>query len=139
MADRRGLHVIRPTDRVAETASGAMVREAAVSRDLVGAERIWMGHAELPPGEVSAAHHHGEAESVIYIVSGHARFYSGDALGQVAEAEAGDFIWVPPNEVHVEMNASETEPVRAVVARSTQEVLVFNVPAPAGWTPRQPA
>ena len=40
---RRGLGVIRPPDRVSETASGAMVREAAVSRDLVGAERLWMG------------------------------------------------------------------------------------------------
>lgn len=134
---RKGLGVIRPSDRVSETASGAMVREAAVSRDLVGAERLWMGYAELPPGQVSAVHHHGEAESVIYVVSGRARFFSGEELDKVHDAEPGDFIWVPPHEVHVEMNASEEEPVRTVVARSTQEVLVFNLPTPEGWTPQK--
>lgn len=129
------LRVIRPGDRVPDEASGAMAREAAVSRALVGAERLWVGYVELGPGLVSAVHHHGEAESVIYVVSGRARFFAGPRLEEEHEAEAGDFIWVPPGLVHVEMNASRTEPVRTVVARSTQETLVFNVDPPEGWTP----
>jgi hypothetical protein len=32
------------------------------------------------------------------------------------------------------MNASESEPVRMVVARSTQEALVYNLATPSGWT-----
>jgi uncharacterized RmlC-like cupin family protein len=130
-----GLRVIRAADRVPDVASGAMRREAAVSERLVGAKKLWVGYVELDEGMVSAVHHHGEAESVIFIISGVARFLSGPSLDHVHDASAGDFIWVPPHVVHVEMNASSDEIVRSVVARSTQETLVFNVPPPEGWTP----
>lgn len=133
------VQVIRPSDRVPDTASGAMTREAAVSHGIVGAKKIWVGYVELGPGLVSAAHHHGEAESAIYVISGRARFYIGDALETALDAGPGDFVWVPPHIVHIEMNASADEPVRMVVARSTQETLVFNVPTPAGWTPTSAA
>jgi uncharacterized RmlC-like cupin family protein len=112
-----------------------MRREAAISERLVGAKKLWVGHVELDGGMVSAVHHHGEAESVIYMISGAARFLSGPLLDQVHDARAGDFVWVPPHVVHVEMNASASENVRMVVARSTQETLVFNVPPPEGWSP----
>lgn len=126
------LRVIRPADRVLDAASGGMRREAAISRALVGAERVWVGYVELDPFDISAAHHHGEAESAIYVISGHARFVVD---GAVHEAGAGDFVWVPPHVVHVEANTGG-EPVRMVVARSTQETLVFNVEMPAGWAAR---
>jgi len=84
------LRVIRSEDRAPEEASGAMVREAAISKQLVGAERIWAGYVELGPGLVSAVHHHGEAESVIYVISGRARFFSGDRLDSAHEAGPGD-------------------------------------------------
>jgi uncharacterized RmlC-like cupin family protein len=130
------LRVVRPSDRVPDLASGAMIREAAISQTVVGAQKIWVGYVELPPGLVSAVHHHGEAESAIYVISGRARFYAGPQLTEMREAEAGDFVWVPPHLVHVEMNPREDEPVRMVVARSTQETLVFNLPTPEGWSPR---
>jgi uncharacterized RmlC-like cupin family protein len=129
------LRVIRPPERTPDVASGEMRREAAVSERLVGAKRLWVGYVELDGGMVSAVHHHGEAESVIYLISGTARFLSGPSLDHVHDANAGDFVWVPPHVVHVEMNASDDETVRMVVARSTQETLVFNVPAPEGWMP----
>jgi len=112
-----------------------MVREAAISEGVVGARELWVGYVELPGGSVSAVHHHGEAESAIYVISGHARFLCGDSLDEKLDAGAGDFVWVPPDVVHVELNASDDEPVRMVVARSTQETLVFNVDPPPGWTP----
>jgi uncharacterized RmlC-like cupin family protein len=129
------VRVIRQADLAPDEASGAMQRRAAVSHGQVGAERLWVGYVELGPGLVSAVHHHGEAESCIYMISGAARFYTGDRLENVHDAQAGDFVWVPPHVVHVEMNRSDAEPVRMVVSRSTQETLVFNVPAPEGWTP----
>jgi uncharacterized RmlC-like cupin family protein len=129
------LRVIPPAARMADVASGAMRREAAVSDTLVGAQRIWLGYVELGPGLVSAVHHHGEAESGIYIISGQARFYTGERLEKVTPAQAGDFVWVPPHVVHVEQNISPTEPVRMVVARSTQANLTFNLPTPENWTP----
>lgn len=112
-----------------------MRRQAAVAEHLVGARRIWAGYVELEPGASSAVHHHGDAESAIYIISGQARFFTGAGLEDVHEARTGDFVWVPPHEVHVEMNVSRRAPVRMVVARSTQEALVFNLPMPPGWTP----
>jgi uncharacterized RmlC-like cupin family protein len=123
------LRIIRPADRVLDQQSGGMRREAAVSRALVGAERLWVGYVELDPFDISAAHHHGEAESTIYIISGRARFVVD---GAARDAEAGDFVWVPPHVVHVEANLG-SDPVRMVVARSTQDTLVFNVEMPAGW------
>ena len=130
-----GLRVISAGDRCPDQASGAMLREAAIAQNTVGAEKIWLGYVELGPGLISAVHHHGEAESGIYIISGDARFFTGEALDQSHPAHAGDFVWVPPHMVHVEMNTSATEPVRMVVARSTQAALTFNLPTPEGWQP----
>jgi uncharacterized RmlC-like cupin family protein len=129
------LRVIHSGDRCPEAASGAMLREGAIADQTVGAQKIWLGYVELGPGLVSAVHHHGEAESGIYIISGHARFCSGQQLDNPQDARAGDFVWVPPHLVHVEMNMSMGEPVRMVVARSTQAALTFNLPTPEGWTP----
>ncbi len=126
------LRVIGAADRVREQASGGMRREAAISRALVGAERIWVGYVELDPFDISAAHHHGEAESAIYVLAGRARFVVD---GATHEAGPGDFVWVPPQVVHVEANLGN-EPVRMVVARSTQQTLVFNVDMPEGWAAR---
>jgi uncharacterized RmlC-like cupin family protein len=129
----RGLRVIRPDNRCAEACSGAMLREGGIAEQTVGAQKIWLGYVELGPGLVSAVHHHGEAESGIYIISGHAQFFSGEELVDGQEAHAGDFVWVPPHLVHLEMNMSRDEPVRMVVARSTQAALTFNLPTPEGW------
>src|SRR6266480_3150528 len=90
------LRVIKSGDRCHDQASGAMLREAAIADSTVGAQKIWLGYVELGPGLISAVHHHGEAESGIYIISGNARFFSGDALDQPQDALPGDFVWVPP-------------------------------------------
>lgn len=130
-----GLQVVRPGERRTDVSSGAMSREAAISGELVGAEKLWVGWVELGPGLVSRVHHHGESESAIFVVSGRARFYSGEDLDDVHEAGAGDFVWVPPKLVHVEVNVSDVDPVQMVVARSTQQAIVVNLEPPPGWSP----
>jgi uncharacterized RmlC-like cupin family protein len=129
------LHVIKPADRRPDVASGSMLREVAIAGSTVGAAVLWVGYVELGPGMVSDVHHHGEAESGIYLISGRARFIGGEALDEAHDAEAGDFIWVPPFLPHVEMNPSKSETARAVVVRSRQDNIVFNLPAPEGWSP----
>jgi uncharacterized RmlC-like cupin family protein len=123
----QALRIVRAGDRRPDLASGAMVREAAISEALVGAEKIWVGYVELPPGARSAPHHHGDCESAIYVISGEARFLFGRDYATVDTARPGEFVWVPPWVPHIEENASETQPVRMVVVRSTQETLVFNL------------
>ena len=72
-------------------------------------------------------HHHGELETVLYIVRGRARFRWGNQLEFVAEADPGDFIYVPPYVPHQELNARPDQPVEAVVVRSGQEPIVVNL------------
>src|SRR5260370_40358526 len=99
-----GFRVIRPSDRLPDTASGAMRREAAVSDALVGAGALWFGYVELAPGAVSAGHHHGEGDGAIHVISGSARFSSGAGLSQSHHAGAGDFVARPPHQAHGEAN-----------------------------------
>jgi uncharacterized RmlC-like cupin family protein len=50
-----------------------MYREAAISRASAGAEKIWAGTVTIQPGTQTGPHHHGELDSVIYVLHGRAR------------------------------------------------------------------
>ncbi len=129
--DTRTLRVIRPADRDAGTAqTPGMRREAGVAASTVGAQKLWVGHVTMAPGAKSGAHHHGPVESAIYIISGRARFRYGERLEHTAEAGPGDFIFVPPDLVHQEINADPDAPIEMIVARDGQENIVVNVPGP---------
>jgi len=107
-----------------------MIRSAAISGDLTGAQRLWMGRTELPPGVTSGDHHHGESETGIYVVSGAPVFTFRDQdSGKIVSLETrpGDYIWVPPHVPHREENPSADTTAVIVVARSTQEAIVVNV------------
>ena len=104
-----------------------MQREAGVAASTVGAQRIWVGHVTMAPAAKSGAHHHGPVESSIYIISGRARFRFGPKLEHTAEAGPGDFIYVPPEAVHQEINVDANEPIEMIVARDGQENVVVNV------------
>ncbi len=104
-----------------------MHREAGVAASTVGAERIWVGHVTMAPGMESGAHHHGPVESGIYIISGRARFRFGEKLAEAIDVAAGDFIYVPPEAVHQEINLDQDAAVEAIVVRDGQENVVVNV------------
>ena len=104
-----------------------MHREAAISRASVGAEEIWAGTVTINPDARTGPHHHGELESVIYVVRGRARMRWGDRLEYLAEAGPGDFIFVPPFVPHQEINANPDESLDCVVVRSDQEPIVVNL------------
>lgn len=113
-----------------------MTRAAAITHARAGASKLWAGTVSVQPAARTGAHHHGELETVLYIVRGRARFRWGDQLEYVVEAGPGDFIYVPPFVPHQEMNARLDEPVEAVVVRSGQEPIVVNLdivsPEPGG-------
>jgi len=92
-----------------------------------GAEKLWAGTVHIHPDAKTGAHHHGELESVIYVVKGRARMRWGDNLEFVAEAGPGDFIFVPPFVPHQEINASADETLECVLVRSGQEPVVVNL------------
>ncbi len=128
MSDQPDVRVVGPQDRDTNTGqTPGLKRFEAVSGRLTGAQRMWMGYAVLEPGGKTGVHHHGESETAIYVLSGITRWWVGDRLDDVREARAGDFVFIPADIVHWEQNASDTEPVEMVVARSTQEAIVVPV------------
>ncbi|MEO8027200.1 MAG: cupin domain-containing protein [Bryobacteraceae bacterium] len=130
MADWRehGIRIVRREEQDSNTPqTPGMTRAAAITHAKTGASKLWAGTVIVQPAARTAAHHHGELETVLYIVSGRARFRWGDKLEFVEEAGPGDFIYVPPFVPHQEMNAGNDVPVEAVVVRSGQEPIVINL------------
>jgi len=127
------LRLIRAESLSSGTAqTSGMVRTAAISGDLVDAQSLWMGRTVVLPGASSGDHHHGESETGIYVVSGHPVFVFRDPQsGSLVRLEAspGDYVWVPPHVPHREENPSPDIEAVVVIARSTQEAIVVNVPA----------
>jgi uncharacterized RmlC-like cupin family protein len=104
-----------------------MTRAAAITHARVGAQKIWAGTVSVQPDAKTGAHHHGELESVIFVLRGKARMRWGERLEYVAEAGPGDFIYVPPFVPHQEINASPDAPLECVLVRSDQEAVVVNL------------
>src|ERR1700758_1061422 len=52
------------------------------------------------PGAATGAHHHGDQETILYVLEGTARYRWGDRLEHVAEAGPGDFVFIPAHTVH---------------------------------------
>ncbi len=122
------IRIVKPHERDAGTAqTPGMTRVAGVSAGTCGSSGIWMGQFTNEPGFRSGAHHHGDVESAIYIVRGRLRMRWGDRLEHEADATAGDFIFVPAQLVHQEINTSDSEGVVAILARGGQENVVVNV------------
>ena len=107
--------------------SPGMDRKAAINLARVGAQKIWAGTVSIQPNAKTGAHHHGELESVIYVVHGKARMRWGERLEFTAEAGPGDFIYVPPFVPHQEINASQNEALECVLVRSDNEAIVVNL------------
>jgi len=123
-----GVRIIRAGELSSNTPqTPGMQRRAAVTTEQTGASRLWAGTVTIAPKAKTGAHHHGDLESVIYVVNGVARLRWGERLEFVAEAEAGDFIYVPPYVPHQEINASEDLQLHCVLTRSGQQGLVINL------------
>ena len=122
-----GVRIVRHDQRDSGTPqTPGMHREVAISRASAGAEGIWAGTVTIEPGAHTGPHHHGELESVLYVLRGRALMRWGDRLEFAAEAGPGDFIYVPPHVPHQEINAGQDE-LECVVVRSNQEPVVVNL------------
>jgi uncharacterized RmlC-like cupin family protein len=123
-----GIRVVRAGELDLNTPqTPGMTRAAAITHARAGASKLWAGTVVVAPDAKTGAHHHGELETVLYIVKGRARFRWGENLEYFAEADPGDFIYVPPYVPHQELNASSEVPVEAVVVRSGQDPVVVNL------------
>src|SRR5262249_15874356 len=98
-----------------------------ISHARAGAEKIWAGTVTIYANAKTGAHHHGDLESIIYVVKGKARMRWGEKLEFTAEAGPGDFIYGPHYVPHQGINASPDEPLEGVLVGSGQEPVVVNL------------
>lgn len=111
-----GIHVVRGS---VDIRGWNGIRYAAgLSAKNVPAKHLSMNVARIPPGGVAYAHVHVGFEVMLYILAGRVRHEYGDRLRRSVDNSAGDFIYIEPGVPHEVFNASDTEPVLAVVARS---------------------
>jgi len=112
----------------------AWVRGAGVSREWngikyklgmssrnVGSKHLSMNVAIVPPSGVAYAHVHVDFEVMLYILEGRVRHEYGPDLSYSIDHAAGDFIFIEPGVPHEVLNLSATDPVVAVVARSSAD------------------
>ncbi len=142
MADdfHQKLHHIAPGGLSADTAqTSGMLRVEAISVRTVGSHALWMGETHVAASTASDNHHHGESETAIYVVSGHPVFVFHDIDSGTEtrlETKPGDYVYVPPFVPHREENPDRDDEAVVVIARTTQEAVVVNLPSlrPPGST-----
>jgi uncharacterized RmlC-like cupin family protein len=128
------LHHVRGEELTEDTAqTPGMRRREAISGKTVGSDRLWMGQTHVAPDTRSANHHHGESETAIYVASGHPEFVflegEGDDAREVRlRTRPGDYVFVPPYVPHREENPHPDQEAVVVIARTTQEAIVVNLP-----------
>lgn len=127
------LHRLAQADLTESTAqTDGMRRREAISGKSVGARNLWMGQTHVSPGCRSGDHHHGESETAIHVISGTPEFVFIDpASGEETRVRTGpgDFVFVPPFVPHREENPDPTTEAVVVIARTTQEAIVVNLPS----------
>jgi uncharacterized RmlC-like cupin family protein len=107
--------------------TSGMTRAAAITHARAGASKLWAGTMMVQPDAKTGPHHHGELETVLYVVKGRIRMRWGDQLELSEEAGPGDFIYVPPYVPHQEINASPDEICEAIAVRYGQDPIVVNL------------
>ena len=111
---------ITPDQRLTSVGQHAdMERSIAVSAPLTGSTGLYSSVVTTEPGARTRIHHHGPCETSIYILRGIARFTFGPTgLESTFDATAGDFVYIPAGEVHVEENASSSDQLVVVLTRN---------------------
>src|SRR3954468_4190004 len=120
--------------------SGGAVRVSGVSIQHTPARRLWFGKVHNDPGYRSVTHHHGEAETGGYVLSGQARIYFGEKFEDYVDMETGDWVFVPPFMPHIECNRSRSEPLTWLTTRTPENIVVNLADVPddelPGWVDR---
>ena len=132
----KGIKVVRRDAKSSDTPeTRGMNRMVAISGSRTGSASLWAGTNLIKPGSQTGPHHHGELESIIYVVRGEAHMRWGDRLEWITKAGPGDFLQVPAWVPHQEINAG-SEDLHCVLVRSGPEELVINVDVDAVAEPQ---
>lgn len=120
-----GVRLVKPGDRkLAAAQTAGMIREEAVQTD-----HLWAGIARTKPGNLSNWHHHGDWETIAYVIAGACRLEFGAGGQEMVVGEPGDYLYIPKGEIHRESNPTEGEQALVIVRFGTGPV-VINVDGP---------
>jgi uncharacterized RmlC-like cupin family protein len=78
---------------------------------------LWAGRSTTEPGVTSGWHHHGEADTVVYVLSGSVVIEFGEDM---VKANEGEFLVIPSGLVHRESTPADG-PSKSVVIRTGGE------------------
>lgn len=123
------ISVVHPAGLSTETqqTSGSLRMSAIAAMNGI-LSSLWAGMFVVEPAGKTGIHHHGEQDTVVYVLEGEATVRWGDLGEHSATVRAGDFLHVPAWLPHQELNPSKEHPFRWVVVRSTSEPIVVNLP-----------
>ena len=112
--------LVTPAERTTTVGQNAdMERSIAVSAETVGSVGLYSSVVSTGPAGKTRIHHHGGCETSIFVLSGSARYTWGPTgIEESMSASEGDFVFIPAGEIHVEENASPTEPLVVVLTRN---------------------
>jgi uncharacterized RmlC-like cupin family protein len=91
---------------------------AGISRQSTGSQALCLHVITIPPATRDKPHMHQDHESAIYILAGQVEGWYGESLQDSFSAKAGDFVYIPRGVPHQPVNASPTEPLLAIIART---------------------
>jgi uncharacterized RmlC-like cupin family protein len=129
MVDKPSVRVVRRDQLSNDTPqTSGLFRQVAFDSRNPDATVLSAFLTTVQPGAATGAHHHGDQETILYVLEGTARYRWGDHLEHVAEAGPGDFVFIPAHTVHQEINASADNPTVWVVTRSDPDPIVVNLP-----------
>jgi uncharacterized RmlC-like cupin family protein len=135
-SQEKSVRIIKPHQFDSNTLqTEGMKRAAAISHDLAGANKIWAGLTTVEGHTATGKHHHGELETIIYVKSGSIKMQWGDNLEFEGDAEAEDFVYVPPFIPHKEINAGSVVS-EWVIVRNGRDPIVVNL-EPANQTEQE--
>jgi uncharacterized RmlC-like cupin family protein len=135
---KSAISVVHPDELSSETqqTSGSLRMSAIAAMNGI-VSSLWAGIFVVEPSAKTGIHHHGEQDTVVYVLEGEACVRWGNFGEHSASVGAGDFLHVPSWLPHQELNPSKEHPFRWVVVRSTPEPIVVNLPDDF-WTPTEP-
>src|ERR1700756_895998 len=81
-----------------------LLREVAFDRRNPDAKVLGAFLSTVLPGAATGAHHHGDQETILYVLEGTARYRWGDRLEHVVEAGPGDFGFISAHPAPQESN-----------------------------------
>lgn len=125
----RGVQIIKEKERSTDTPqTSGLLREVAFDSRSTGGAKVNAFLSTVQPSAWTGAHHHGDQDTILYVLSGDAAYAWGDRLENLAYASPGDFVFIPGGVVHQEINPSPDFETRWVVVRSGADPTVFNLP-----------